>query len=227
MTTYNEQEAIMQGVAERFAKAAEELRLTGRQLYRDGIVANDQVLSKIKNGWQKPTKKAIELFCQKYGVSAAWLYTGEGNQYLGRSKPFEPRVEAGEEKLLYNTDFESCLDSDGQPISTGNEIAMSFPMAGDFDFMCINTDKSLAPIIMPADIIALKKYATWEKYIPGDFICIVVTSEYKVLRKVSVTQPDEQSINFTQMVDGTPVESSIPKDIIVEIYKVVGNYRRQ
>ena len=92
MTTYNEQEAMMLGVAERFAKAAEELRLTGRQLYRDGIVANDQVLSKIKNGWQKPTKKAIELFCQKYGVSAAWLYTGEGNQYLGRSKPFEPRV---------------------------------------------------------------------------------------------------------------------------------------
>ena len=66
MTTYNEQEAMMQGVAERFAKAAEELRLTGRQLYREGIVANDQVLSKIKNGWQKPTKKAIELFCQKY-----------------------------------------------------------------------------------------------------------------------------------------------------------------
>jgi hypothetical protein len=35
------------------------------------------------------------------------------------------------------------------------------------------------------------------------------------------------SINFTQMVDGTPEESSIPKDIIVEIYKVIGNYRRQ
>lgn len=42
-----------------------------------------------------------------------------------------------------------------------------------------------------------------------------------------LTQPDEQSINFTQIVDSTPVESSIPKDIIVEIYKVVGNYRRQ
>jgi len=84
-----------------------------------------------------------------------------------------------------------------------------------------------APFIMPADIIALKRLSSWKEYIPGDFICVVVTSEYKVLRKVSVTQPDEQSINFTQMVDGTPVESSIPKDIIVEIYKVVGNYRRQ
>jgi hypothetical protein len=27
-------------------------------------------------------------------------------------------------------------------------------MAGDFDFMCINNDKSLAPIIMPGDVIA-------------------------------------------------------------------------
>lgn len=226
MTTYNEQTA-MQGISERFAKAADELRLTGRQLYRDEIVANDQVLSKIKSGRQKPTKKAIELFCQKYGVSAAWMYTGEGNMYLGRSKPFGPRVEPGEEKPLYNTDFESCLDSDGQPISTGNEMLVSFPMAGDFDFMCINTDKSLAPIIMPADIIALKKYATWETYIPGDFICVVVTKDFKVLRKVSPRQDDEQSITFIQMIDGNPVESNIPKDIIVEIYKVVGNYRRQ
>ena len=40
-------------------------------------------------------------------------------------------------------------------------MLVSFPMAGDFDFMCINTDKSLEPIIKPADIIALKKYTTW------------------------------------------------------------------
>ncbi len=106
-------------------------------------------------------------------------------------------------------------------------MQVSFPMAGDFDFMCINTDKSLAPIIMPADIIALKKYATWETYIPGDFICVVVTKDFKVLRKVSPRQDDEQSITFIQMIDGNPVESKIPKDIIVEIYKVVGNYRRQ
>ena len=74
MITENDQKP-MQGVSERFVQAAEELRLTGRQLFRDGIVANDQVLSKIKKGWQKPTKKAIEAFCEKYAVSAAWMYT--------------------------------------------------------------------------------------------------------------------------------------------------------
>ena len=197
MTTDNEQTTGM-GVAQRFVKAAEELHLSGGRLYRDGIVANEQVLSKIKNGWQKPQKKSIELLCKKYNINAAWLYTGEGDMFLAGIKPFEQHVRSENERLFYNTDFELCLSNDGQPITTGCVIPISLPMAGDFDFMCINNDKSLAPIIMPGD-----------------------------LRKVSVTQPDEQSINFTQMVDGTPVESSIPKDIIVEIYKVVGNYRRQ
>ena len=53
-----------------------------------------EVLKHNMNGWQKPTKKATDLFCQKYDVSAAWLYTGEGNMFLGRNKPFGPRVES-------------------------------------------------------------------------------------------------------------------------------------
>ena len=135
--------------------------------------------------------------------------------------------EVSDEKLLYNTDFESCLDSNGQPVPCGNEVPVAFPMAGDFDFMCFNNGNSLAPVIMPGDFIALKKLTSWKTYIPGDIICVVITNEYKMLRKVSVTQDDDESITFTQMVDGKPVDSKIPKDIIIEIYKVVGNYRRQ
>ena len=226
MTTYNEQEA-MQGVAERFIQIAEELHLSGPRLYRDGIVANDQVLSKIKNGWQKPTPKAVELLCKKFGVSAAWMYTGEGPRYLGNIKPAEQREELAEEKLFYKADFNNCLDSKGEPISSVSTMPLVFPLAGDVDLWCVNNDGSLVPDIQLGDIIALKKLSTWKTYIPGGFICVVVTSEYKVLRKVSVSQPDEQSICFTQIVDGKPVESSIPKDIIIDIFKVVGNFRRQ
>lgn len=224
MTTYNEQEA-MQGVAQRFVKAAEELRLSGAQLFREGIVTNDQVLSKIKNGWQKPPKKAIELFCQKYNVSAAWMYTGEGNMYLGRMMPIEQNTEKSDEILLYNVDFKKCLDSNGQPVSTVASTSTKFPPAGDIDLWCINGDKSMEPVIMQGDTIALKKVNTWKTYIPGDLICVIVTNEFKVLRKVSVTQADDQSITFIQMVDGKPVESRIPKDIIIEIYHVVGHFR--
>lgn len=147
---------------------------------------------------------------------------------LNRGNALElQQKEVSDEKLLYNTDFESCLDSNGQPVPCGNEVPVSFPMAGDFDFMCFNNGNSLAPIIMPGDFIALKKLTSWKTYIPGDIICVVITNEYKMLRKVSVTQDNDESITFTQMVDGKPVDSKIPKDIIIEIYKVVGNYRRQ
>ena len=226
MTTDNEQTTV-QGVAERFAQAAEELRLTGRQLYRDGIVANDQVLSKITHGWQKPTKKAIELFCQKYGVSAAWMYTGEGNMYLGRSKPFAPTMDNRDERLFYNTDFKLCIDNQGEPITNGEEKPIYVPQIGDVDFWCLNLDDSLTPSIMPGDMIALKKFPTWKEYLPGDFDCVVVTNGLKVLRKVSAKQDDEQSIVFIQMIDGKPVESKIPKNIIVEIYSVVCNLHRR
>ena len=57
MTTDNEQTTGM-GVAQRFVKAAEELHLSGGRLYRDGIVANEQVLSKIKE-WLAKTSKEI------------------------------------------------------------------------------------------------------------------------------------------------------------------------
>lgn len=66
----------------------------------------------------------------------------------------------------------------------------------------------------------------WKEYIPGDIPCVVVTSDFKMLRKVSAAQTDEQNITFTQMVEGKPVESKVPKDIIVEIYAIVCNLHR-
>ena len=110
MMTYDE-EVALQGVAKRFVQATEELRISGARLFRDGIVKNEQVLSKIKNGYQKLPKNSIQLFCKKYGVSAAWLYTGDGNMLLNKGVAIEKQQkEVREEKLLYNTDFESCLD---------------------------------------------------------------------------------------------------------------------
>ena len=38
----------------------------------------NQPLTSIKKGIQLPSKKTIDAFCEKYDVSRAWLYTGEG-----------------------------------------------------------------------------------------------------------------------------------------------------
>ena len=225
MTTYNEQEA-MQGVARRFAQTADELNISGAQLFRDGIVTNEQVLSKIKNGWQKPSRKAIDLFCQKYGVSAAWMYTGEGNQYLNRGPIIERPKEKETEQLFYNADFNTCIGNDGQLLPGLDGKRFEFPLTDDIDFWCLNNDSSLAPLIMPGDIIALKRLNNWQDYIPGKYICLVITRNYKVLLKVAVTQNDPDSITFIQIDDGKPLECKISKDNILEIYHVVFHINR-
>ena len=69
MTEYNEATA-MQGVAERFAKAAEELRLTGRQLFRDcckrpGFKQNQERLAEAH---QKGHRTVLSEIWRKCGV---------------------------------------------------------------------------------------------------------------------------------------------------------------
>ena len=48
---------INDGISQRFVQTAEELRLSGAQLYRDGVVANEQVLSKIR--WMAETIRKV------------------------------------------------------------------------------------------------------------------------------------------------------------------------
>lgn len=213
--------------AQRFVKAAEELRLTGRQLYRDGIVPNDQVLSKVKKGWQKPTQKAINLFCQKYEVSPDYIYNGVGTILEDRKKEIGIKINPNNAKPFYEMGVDSCLDADGQLVPSRNAIPIVFPIVGDVDFWCVNYDKSLIPVITPEDVIALKKQDSWKEYIPGNFICIFVTKSYKILRKVAIQQEDEQFISVIQLDDdGTSAVSRIPKSVILEVYRVVANYHR-
>ena len=225
MTTYNEQEA-MQGVARRFAQTADELNISGAQLFRDGIVKNDQVLSKIRNGWQKPSRKAIDLLCQKYGVNAAWMYTGEGNQYLNSGPVIERPKTEEDGQLFYDADFNTCIGSDGQSAPGLEGKRFEFPLTDDIDFWCTNNDNSLEPLIARGDILALKKLSNWKNYIPGKRVCVVITKDYKLLLKVSVTQDDPDCITFIQIDNDKSLECKISKDDIIEIYMVVFHINR-
>ena len=72
------QEIKLSKLAERFLDAMKTLGISGYKLKQDGIINSEPTLTKIKKGVQQPSRKTIELFCVKYGVSESWLYTGEG-----------------------------------------------------------------------------------------------------------------------------------------------------
>lgn len=65
-------------LSKRFLQAISYYGLSGYKLKKDNIISSESTLTSIKKGIQLPSKKTIDAFCEKYDVSRAWLYTGEG-----------------------------------------------------------------------------------------------------------------------------------------------------
>ena len=70
-----EEEKISE-LAKRFLQSMSKLGITGYRLKQDGVINSEPTLTKIKKGAQEPSRKTVDLFCEKYGVDKAWLYTG-------------------------------------------------------------------------------------------------------------------------------------------------------
>lgn len=65
-------------LSKKFLQAISYCGLSGYKLKKDNIISSESTLTSIKKGIQLPSKKTIDAFCEKYDVSRAWLYTGEG-----------------------------------------------------------------------------------------------------------------------------------------------------
>jgi transcriptional regulator with XRE-family HTH domain len=70
-------------------KRIRELRQTlglTQQNFADSIGVSKQYLSRVENGLTDLSKEKVQLICQKYNVSADWLFSGLGNMFLSDEK---------------------------------------------------------------------------------------------------------------------------------------------
>lgn len=65
-------------VSRRFLEAMEAVGITGYRLRQEGIIPAQSTLTRIRNGRQDPSRQAVQIFCDKYGVSIGWIYSGCG-----------------------------------------------------------------------------------------------------------------------------------------------------
>lgn len=89
----NSGEEKISELAERFLQTMSELGISGYRLKQDGVINSEPTLTKIKRGIQEPSKKTIDLFCEKYGVCKAWIYAGEGPHIIKKSTAVEVPLE--------------------------------------------------------------------------------------------------------------------------------------
>lgn len=73
-----DEEKNLSDLSKRFLLVISEqyLNLSGYKLRNAGIISSQSTLTSIKKGIQQPSRKTIDLLCEKYGVDKAWLYTG-------------------------------------------------------------------------------------------------------------------------------------------------------
>lgn len=97
------EEIILSDLSKRFLEAMETLSVTGYRLKQDGIINNEATLTKIKKGIQQPSRKTIELFCEKYNINKAWIYTGQGNTrfVLSEDEDCQQNTPTPKESLQY------------------------------------------------------------------------------------------------------------------------------
>lgn len=72
-------------INKRFLTAISEdyANVTGYRLKKEGIIGSESTLTNIKRGSQQPSRKTIDLLCEKYNISKLWLYTGDGTPMVG------------------------------------------------------------------------------------------------------------------------------------------------
>lgn len=116
----NEEKKISD-LSKRFLQAVACSGLSGYKLKKDNIIPSESTLTKIKQGVQLPSKKTIDLFCEKYNINKSWLYTGEGLY----AKTSNDNVEPSEQDV--NDAFDNArLQTESMP-----EIAKAVPYIPD------------------------------------------------------------------------------------------------
>ena len=100
--------------------------LSGYKLKKDNIISSESTLTSIKKGIQLPSKKTIDAFCEKYDVSRAWLYTGEGLFAKTPSGQIEPS-EKDIRDALKNARYDYVL-----PIISNQQYNLRLKIVADY-----------------------------------------------------------------------------------------------
>ena len=213
-------------LTERFLKSMEEYHITPYRMKIDGVINTSQLITKIKKGLQQPSSQTLKNYCSTYGINMAWIISGEGQMKTKVGATDEKSVAAVGGVLAYKDDFERVARAREAGEVLEPDYTISLPYFNDADFWCFAGTTELAPTIRLGDCLAMKQLTTWREYFPNDIICGVVMKEHTVIRRLRNITGDKEHVMMLPVGDMNAVDGeTIPKDIVVNLYQVVGSIR--
>ena len=213
-------------LTERFLQSMEEYHITPYRMKIDGVINTSQLITKIKKGLQQPSSQTLKNYCSTYGINMAWIISGEGQMKTKVGATDEKSVAAVGGVLAYKDDFERVARAREAGEVLEPDYTISLPYFNDADFWCFAGTTELAPTIRLGDCLAMKQLTTWREYFPNDIICGVVMKEHTVIRRLRNITGDKEHVMMLPVGDMNAVDGeTVPKDIVVNLYQVVGSIR--
>ena len=213
-------------LTERFLQSMEEYHITPYRMKIDGVINTSQLITKIKKGLQQPSSQTLKNYCSTYGINMAWIISGEGQMKTKVGATDEKSVAAVGGVLAYKDDFERVARAREAGEVLEPDYTISLPYFNDADFWCFAGTTELAPTIRLGDCLAMKQLTTWREYFPNDIICGVVMKEHTVIRRLRNITGDKEHVMMLPVDDLNSTDGeTVPKDLIVDLYQVVGSIR--
>ena len=213
-------------LTERFLKSMEEYHITAYRMKIDGVINTSQLITKIKKGLQQPSSQTLKNYCSTYGINMAWIISGEGQMKNKIGAADEKSVAAVGGVPAYKEDFERVARAREKGEVLDPDYTISLPYFNDADFWCFAGTTELLPNIRLGDCLAMKRLTAWKDYFPSDIICGVVMKDFAMIRRLRSISGDKEHVMLLPVGDlGTAEGETVPKDIIVELYQVVGSIR--
>ncbi|MBO5631434.1 MAG: hypothetical protein J5965_20395 [Aeriscardovia sp.] len=213
-------------LTERFLKSMEDYHITPYRMKIDGVINTSQLITKIKKGLQQPSSQTLKNYCSTYGINMSWIISGEGQMKTKVGATDDKTVAAVGGVLAYRDDFDRVVRAKETGEVLEPDYTISLPYFNDADFWCFAGTTELAPTIWLGDCLAMKRLSTWREYLPKDTICGVVMKEHTMIRRLRSVEGDKEHVLLLPVGDMNATDGeTVAKDLIVDLYQVVGSIR--
>ena len=188
-----------------------------------------QYINAVVNGRRGLSKSKALKLQEVFGVSAAWLLTGEGQMKVKElpsgidmlaedNEEIKPEISKRKGRPYYNVDFALGFDLMANDQTDRFDYLVDFAPYNHCDCWCNVHGDSMHPTIASGDMVALKRIYDFRYLINGEIYAIVTNNGLRTIKRIR-----DNGDTFTLIPDNKAVaEQTIPKTIVTHVYHILG-----
>lgn len=192
-----------------------------------------QYINAVVNGRRGLSKSKALKLQEVFGVSAAWLLTGEGQMKVKElpsgidiiaedNEGIKPEISTRKGRPYYNVDFALGFDLMANDQTDRFDYLVDFAPYNHCDCWCNVHGDSMHPTIASGDMVALKRIYDFRYLINGEIYAIVTNNGLRTIKRIR-----DNGDTFTLIPDNkTVAEQTIPKTIVTHVYHILGAFKR-